>query len=136
VLADALSAQARLFADEASRDWDEQPKVQAGFKSLRNLLNEASHELRSQTTSDEIIKKLEALGFGWSLDHVGKSVRVRLWIWEKPLGVYEAQQVLPLGALLTGAILEAQKYVIPETNCPPAHAMIEKLKESFPQPNG
>ena len=58
----------------------------------------------SKMTADEIIEKLEALGLGWSLDHIGHLIEARVWDWPDVVGRYRPKKVEPLADMLMGAI--------------------------------
>lgn len=58
----------------------------------------------SEMSADELIKWLEARGFGWSLDHTGHLIEARIWDWPNVAGRYRPAKVEPLADMLRGAM--------------------------------
>ena len=59
----------------------------------------------SEMSADELIQWLEARGFGWSLDHTGHLIEVRIWDWPNVVARYRPAKTEPLADMLRCAML-------------------------------
>lgn len=56
---------------------------------------------------DYLIKRLEDLGLGWSLDHTSRLIEARVWDWPDVIGRYRPNSVEPLAKMLLMAMIDA-----------------------------
>lgn len=55
-------------------------------------------------TADQIVAKLVAEGLGWSIEHCGCLLEVRIWNWPAVVGRYRPDTVEPLAKMLREAL--------------------------------
>ena len=68
--------------------------------------------------ADQLIADLEARGLGWSLDHTGHLIEVRIWDWPNVIGRYRPATVEPLAKMLVEAMVQLDWRRYPAKNPP------------------
>ena len=56
---------------------------------------------------DDLIKELEGMGLGWSLDHTANLIEARVWYWPSVIGRYRPSKVEPIAEMLRAAMKDA-----------------------------
>jgi hypothetical protein len=66
--------------------------------------------------ADKIIADLELRGLGWSIDHTGNLIEVRIWDWPTVVARYRPKKVEPLVKMLVEAAIQLdwRKYPVKE----------------------
>ena len=82
---------------------DEAGNLVDGYGIRESIMN-ASAPL---SEVDCLIKRLEDLGLGWSLDHTSRLIEARVWDWPDVIGRYRPNSVEPLAKMLLMAMIDA-----------------------------
>jgi hypothetical protein len=66
--------------------------------------------------ADKIIADLELRGLGWSIEHTGRLIEVRIWEWPTVVARYRPDKVEPLAKMLVEAAIQLnwKKYPVKE----------------------